>query len=73
MVVIHIVRDGGLPRKRRKRDVLVDQVIDSAVVAGIVFFTELATGGPNETTIWRAAIAFGLTFCIKLKDYRGIS
>lgn len=55
---------------RTKLDVFLNQIVDSAIVGGIAGLSILATGGSD----FRAAlIAFGLTFLIKLKDYRGLT
>jgi len=57
--------------KRTKTDVFIDQIIDSAIVAGITFFSSLTVTTPDMG--WKPALVAGaLTFLIKLKEYRNI-
>lgn len=52
--------------------VLCDQLIDSAIVAGITAASDLAVGGGGAQFYEKIAIAFVLTFLVKLKEYRGL-
>lgn len=57
--------------KTSKLEVLTDQLIDSLIVGGIAFFSTLIVnnGIPNYGA---SAIAFGIAFLIKMKEYRNI-
>jgi len=70
---LHIQHNNPAPNnhKRNKIDVLVDQIIDSAIVGGITALSTYISAGIDAS--WKSAVfAFGLTFLIKLKEYRGI-
>lgn len=54
-----------------KMEVLFDQVLDSAIVAGITGLSAYIYAGPDAS--WKAAaLSFLLTFLIKMKEYRKI-
>jgi len=71
--IFHIIKNcsAELKEKRTRLDVFCEQIIDSAIVAGITGISAgIATGGEFY---WKPAlIAFALTFLVKLKEYRGI-
>ena len=74
-LVKKVVKDSQKEDKKTQwkfdRDILLQQVLDSAIVGGITFFATLAAG--NATYDFRASIiAFGITFLTKLKEYRKI-
>lgn len=54
-----------------KVEVLCNQLLDSAIVGGIAGFSAYVAAG-GDATLKVFALAFGLTFLVKLKDYRGI-
>ena len=58
------------PKKHWKFDVdlLIKQLLDSAIAGGLTFLVTLKDGGNIEY----ALIMFGITFLIKLKEYRKI-
>lgn len=58
-------------KNRTRTDVLIDQIMDSAIVGGITFLSTLTVATP-DVSVRPALIAGALTFLIKLKEYRGI-
>ncbi len=54
-----------------KRNVLVDQIIDSVIVGGITGVSTYVAAG-ETISINSAILAFTLTFLIKMKEYRKI-
>ncbi len=59
-----------------KLEVLCDQVIDSAIVGGITWLGQVASTATIGTPLFTPegfAIGFGLTFLIKLKEYRKVA
>jgi hypothetical protein len=58
--------------KPSKLEIFCDQLLDSGIVGGIAGFSAYIAGGP-DATLKVFAIAFGLTFLVKLKEYRGIT
>jgi hypothetical protein len=58
-------------KKPSKLEILCDQLIDSLTVGGIAGFSAYIAAG-NDATLKVFGIAFGLTFLVKLKEYRGI-
>lgn len=57
--------------KPSKLEILCEQLLDSVIVGGITALSTYVSVGGDAT--WKsAAIAFGLTFLIKLKEYRKI-
>lgn len=59
----------GKPKFKFDVNVLIEQLLDSAIVGGITFLATLKDGGNIQT----ALITAGITFLIKLKEYRKIS
>lgn len=59
------------PPKRTRTDVFVEQVTDSGIVAGIAGLSTYVASDPMTAT-HAGVIAFGLTFLVKLKEYRGL-
>lgn len=51
-------------------EILANQIFDSAIVGAIAWLTTFITS--HDISIYGFAIGFGLTFLIKMKDYRGI-
>lgn len=68
MPILSIGTPAGDGTKTRA-DVLIENLVDSTIVAGISGLSTYATGGADLSAI---VVAFGLTFLIKLKDLRGI-
>ena len=70
--------DGGLPPEIRPPPVkfsgglLCEQLINSAIIAGIAAVSTIAATGEGDVTGKAAGIAFGLTFLIELRKYRKI-
>jgi len=61
-----------LGEQRGKLDVFLEQVTDSAIVGGIAGISAyVASGADSSLTVF--LIAFGLTFLLKLKEYRKIT
>jgi hypothetical protein len=55
-----------------KTGILVDQILDSSIVAGITGVSAYIYAGQDAS--WKAAaLSFLLTFLIKMKEYRKIS
>jgi uncharacterized membrane protein YoaK (UPF0700 family) len=57
--------------KSSKRSVLYDQIIDSLIVGGITGLSAYIAAG-QDASLKSAALAFLLTFLIKMKEYRKI-
>jgi hypothetical protein len=58
--------------ERSKTGILCDQILDSAIVAGITGISAYVYAG--QAASWKAAaLSFLLTFLIKMKEYRKIS
>jgi hypothetical protein len=58
--------------KPTKLETLTDQILDSSIVGGITWISTLvATNG--DLNINSFIIGFGLTFLIKMKEYRKIT
>jgi hypothetical protein len=57
--------------QQTKTEVLCNQILDSLIVGGIAGFSAFIAAG-TVATMQVFFIAFGLTFLLKLKDYRGI-
>lgn len=62
--------------KQSKCDILIEQLVNSSVVGGITWLSTVSAtalqGTPSFS--WEGfAIGFGLTFLIKLKEYRKIA
>jgi uncharacterized membrane protein YoaK (UPF0700 family) len=57
--------------KSSRRSVLCDQIIDSAIVGGITGISAYIAAG-EAASLKSAALAFLLTFLIKMKEYRKI-
>jgi hypothetical protein len=53
-----------------KLEVLCDQLIDSAIVGGITWLTQVSIS--QNINFLGFAMGFGLTFLFKMKDYRKI-
>ena len=72
--MLRLIGDASTTKTTRSRtDVLIEQIVDSAIVAGIAMFSTFAVNPTlDEKVCISAAIAFGLTFLIKLKEYRNI-
>lgn len=68
---LHIA-DGSKTVKASKLSILCDQLIDSLTVAGIAGFSAYLAAG-TDATFKVFGLAFGLTFLIKLKEYRKIA
>lgn len=47
-------------------------IIDSAIIAGISFFSGLVEGPPTLMTMYRSGVAFGLAFFLQLAIERGL-
>jgi len=47
-------------------------LIDSAIIAGISFFSGLVEGPPTWMGLYKAAVAFGLAFFLQLAIERGL-
>jgi hypothetical protein len=59
-----------------KTDVFIEQIIDSLIVAGIAGLSALPVSfyfGDPFAAAYSAGLAFGMTFLVKLKEYRGIT
>lgn len=74
--ITDIVKNGnGKNGKPSKLSILCDQLIDSAIVGGIAGISSFVASGQKlspESAI-AFAVAFGLTFLIKMKNYRGVA
>lgn len=57
--------------KSSRRSILCDQIIDSAIVGGITGLSAYIAAG-EDASLKSAALAFLLTFLIKMKEYRKI-
>lgn len=57
-------------KRHAQKIALIDQLLDSAIVAAIATLSLFAATQTVSPTA--ALVAFGVTFLIKLKDYRGI-
>ena len=62
---------GAACEKPSKIEIFINQVTDSLIVGGIAGFSAYVAVGDNAT-FKVFGIAFGLTFLVKLKEYRGI-
>jgi len=61
------------PSKRKTRtDVLKEQLINSLIVAGIAFLSVMPPGLPTLAQVYVAAKAFGITFLVEMRKYRGL-
>ena len=71
----HILRLTGItkcPEEKRDRvAIFLEQVLDSLIIGGIGGFTAYVAAG-ELATLKGFAIAFGLAFLFKLKEYRKI-
>lgn len=56
--------------KSTAQGVFVEQLVDSAIVAGIAGISVLAISPDQTLPIKAALISFTLTFLLKLKEYR---
>ena len=65
------VTDGKRAAADSKLSILCDQIVDSLVVGGIAGFSAYIASGVDATSKV-FGLAFGLTFLIKLKEYRKI-
>lgn len=63
--------DGAKTATTSKLSILCDQLIDSLTVGGIAGFSAYLAAG-TDATLKVFGIAFGLTFLVKFKEYRGI-
>ena len=59
----------GDSKKPSKLSILLEQVLDSAIVAGIVFAASMS----SDVTIKAALLTFAIKFLTKLKELRKIS
>ena len=59
----------GSSEKPSKLEILLEQVLDSAIVAGIVFAVSMS----SDVTIKAALLTFAIKFLSKLKELRKIS
>ncbi len=67
---LHIA-DSKATASESKLSILCDQIVDSLVVGGIAGFSAYIASGVDATSKV-FGLAFGLTFLIKLKEYRKI-
>ena len=70
--MLNLFTDGGNPLKTSKTTLIIDQLINSAIVGGIVFFLDWASDGYDPSTFWKSLGGFGLAFLVQLKKYRNI-
>ena len=56
-------------KTKTKIDVFTEQIIDSCIVGGIAGLSAYVASG-ESATVKVFALAFGLTFLFKLKEYR---
>lgn len=68
--ILHIA-NGKTSMKQSKLEILCDQLIDSLTVGGIAGLSTYIAAG-ESATFKVFSLAFGLTFLIKLKEYRKI-
>lgn len=69
--VVNTLKPCAKDKEPSKYDILIDQLLNSAIVGGIAWISQIATThniGSGEGFL----VGFGLTFLIKLRDYRGI-
>jgi hypothetical protein len=60
------------PPVKSSAGVFCEQLINSAIIAGIAAISTLVATGEGETTGKAAGIAFGLTFLIELRKWRNL-
>ena len=68
--ILHFV-DSKTAAATSKAEIIIDQIIDSLIVGGIAGFSAYIASGP-DASFKVFGLAFGMTFLIKFKEYRGI-
>jgi len=69
--ILHFVDSPNRTANASKAEKIIDQLLDSAIVGGISWITVFVVTRGN--TSWEGfLVGFGLTFLLKLKEYRGI-
>ncbi len=70
--ILNLMRGIKSPAKKLSRaEIFCDQLVDSLIVGGIGGFTTFLAAG-EDATLKGFAIAFGLAFLVKMKEYRKI-